>query len=72
MLDLLVNSSNPKDQEVAKKVGVFFPNQKGRGAHINISGGGVVKWSKIQANAVKLLEFLTGPEAQEQFPCDNI
>lgn len=65
---LLVNSSNPKDQEVAKKVGVFFPNQKGRGAHINISGGGIVKWSKNKANAVKLLEFLTGPEAQEQFP----
>ena len=65
---LLVNSSNPKDQEVAKKVGVFFPNQKGRGAHVNISGGGIVKWSKNKANAVKLLEFLTGPEAQEQFP----
>ena len=65
---LLVNSSNPKDREVAEKVGVFFPNQKGRGAHINISGGGVVKWSKNKANAIKLLEFLTGPEAQSTFP----
>jgi len=65
---LLVNSSNPKDREVADKVGVFFPNQKGRGAHVNVSGGGVVKWSKNKANAIKLLEFLTGSEAQNQFP----
>ena len=65
---LLVNSSNPKDRKVAEKVGVFFPNQNGRGAHVNISGGGVVKWSKNKANAIKLLEFLTGSEAQNQFP----
>ena len=64
---LLVNSSNPKDREVAEKVGVFFPNQKGRGAHVNVSGGGVVKWSKNKANAIKLLEFLTGSEAQINF-----
>ena len=64
----MVNSSNPKDREVAEKVGVFFPNQKGRGSHINISGGGVVKWSKNKANAIKLLEFLTGSEAQSTFP----
>jgi iron(III) transport system substrate-binding protein len=65
---LLVNSSNPKDREVASKVGVYFPNQKGRGAHVNVSGGGLVKWSKNKSNAIKLLEFLTGPTAQEKFP----
>jgi iron(III) transport system substrate-binding protein len=64
----LVNSSNPKDREVASKVGVYFPNQKGRGAHINVSGGGLVKWSKNKSNAIKLLEFLTGPAAQDKFP----
>jgi len=64
---LLVNSSNPKDREVASKVGVYFPNQKGRGAHVNVSGGGLVKWSKNKSNAIKLLEFLTGPAAQEKF-----
>ena len=65
---LLVNSSNPKDREVASKVGVYFPNQKGRGTHVNVSGGGLVKWSKNKSNAIKLLEFLTGPAAQEKFP----
>ena len=65
---LLANSSDPKDREVASKIGVFFPNQEGRGAHINISGGGVVKGSKNKEHAIKLLEFLTGPEAQATFP----
>ena len=65
---LLVNSSDPKDRAVASKVGVYFPNQKGRGSHINVSGGGLVKWSKNKSNAIKLLEFLTGPVAQEKFP----
>ena len=64
---LLVNSSNPKDREVAEKVGVFFPNQKGRGAHINISGGGVTKSSKNKKNAIKFLEFLTSSESQKIF-----
>ena len=65
---LLANSPNPKDREVAAKIGVFFPNQNGRGAHINISGGGVVKSAPNRNNAIRLLEFLTGPEAQGGFP----
>ena len=65
---LLADSADPKDREVAAKIGVFFPNQNGRGAHINVSGGGVVKSSKNRANAIKLLEFLTGPIAQAEFP----
>ena len=65
---LLANSPNPKDREVAGKIGIFFPNQNGRGTHINISGGGVVKSAPNRNNAIKLLEFLTGPEAQASFP----
>ncbi len=65
---LLANSSDPKDREVASKLGVFFPNQDGRGTHINASGGGVAKHSKNKANAIKLLEFLTGEAAQATFP----
>ncbi|MFP6875142.1 MAG: Fe(3+) ABC transporter substrate-binding protein [Verrucomicrobiales bacterium] len=65
---LLANSPNPEDRAVAGKIGVFFPNQNGRGAHINISGGGVVKSAPNRNNAIKLLEFLTGPEAQASFP----
>jgi iron(III) transport system substrate-binding protein len=36
------------------------------GAHLNLSGAGVVKGSEHRANAVRLLEFLTGRQAQEE------
>ncbi len=65
---LLENSADPKDREVAKKIGVFFPNQDGRGAHVNVSGAGVVKTSKNKEDAVKLLEFLASETAQASFP----
>lgn len=65
---LLANSPDPKDREVAGKIGVFFPNQNGRGAHINVSGGGVIKSAPNRNNAIRLLEFLTGPYAQSSFP----
>lgn len=65
---LLKNSADPKDREVADKIGVFFPNQADRGTHINVSGAGVVKTSKNKADAVKLLEFLASRTAQASFP----
>ena len=57
-------SQDGQDQEYASKVAVFYPNQGDRGAHINVSGAGVVKHSKNKANAVQLLEFLASPDAQ--------
>jgi len=66
-----VTSSDPADQEVAKKVGIFFPNQNDRGAHVNISGAGVTKSAKNRENAIKLLEFLVSPEAQKNFAHAN-
>lgn len=62
-----VNSKDPKDQEIAQSIGIFFPNQDDRGAHINISGAGVTKSAKNRDNAIKLLEFLLSKEAQESF-----
>lgn len=66
-----VTSKDPADREVAEKIGVFFPNQNDRGAHINISGAGVTKSAKNKDNAIKLLEFLVSPEAQESFVSAN-
>lgn len=65
---LLQNSPDPKDRAVAEKVRVFFPNQNGRGTHVNVSGAGVVKASGQKEDAVKLLEFLASDEAQKVFP----
>jgi len=66
-LGILANSTTVADREVAKKVGVFFPNQKGRGAHINVSGGGVTSSSKNKKEAIQFLEFLTNPQSQKTF-----
>lgn len=58
-------SKKEKDVEVARKLKIFWPNQDGRGTHVNISGAAVAKSSKNKANAVKLLEFLSSEEAQK-------
>ena len=42
----------------------FWPDQSGDGVHVNISGGGVVKWARNRDNAVRLLEYLSTPDAQ--------
>lgn len=67
-IGLLANSKNAKDREVASKIGVCFPDQKTTGTHINISGVGICKYAPNKKNALKLLEFLTSPEAQDTFP----
>jgi iron(III) transport system substrate-binding protein len=66
-LGKLANSSDIADREVASKVGVFFPNQNGRGTHINVSGGGVTSSSKNKDEAIKFLEFLSNAKSQETF-----
>ena len=62
---MLSGKKGPEQQEAAKKVKPFFPNQLNRGTHMNISGGGVLKYSSNKANAIKLLEFLLSKEAQK-------
>ncbi|HDZ56441.1 MAG TPA: extracellular solute-binding protein [Pseudomonas xinjiangensis] len=49
------------------KVKLFWPNQDGRGVHVNISGAGVTKHAKSPEEAIKFLEWLTTPEAQRIF-----
>lgn len=69
----LLNSKKPNEVEVGKRMGVFFPNQGvgERGTHINISGAGVVKYSKNKDNAIKFIEFLASKNAQKLFADAN-
>lgn len=53
-------------------VRIFWPNQEGRGVHINISGAGVVRSSKNPALARKFLEWLSEPRAQELLARGNM
>ncbi len=60
----LVNSDDEKDQKVAASLGLFWPNQGDRGAHVNVSGAGITKHAKNRAAAERLLEYLVSPAAQ--------
>ena len=62
---MLSGQKGAEQQAAAKKVTPFFPNQMGRGTHMNISGGGILKNAPNKANAIKLLEFLVTSEAQK-------
>ena len=46
---------------------LYWPNQKDRGVHVNVSGAGVTKHAKHRAAAVKLLEWLSSEKAQNLF-----
>lgn len=52
-------------------VAVFWPNQEDRGVHVNISGAGVTTHARHRAEAIKLLEFLSSPEAQNLYADGN-
>lgn len=51
----------------ALPVAPFWANQATTGTHVNISGAGVTAHGKHRANAIKFLEFLSSPEAQQLF-----
>jgi len=70
-IGLLAASKNPEEVKVAEQVGVFFPNQQTNGTHINISGIGLTKHSKHKNNAIKLIEYVTGKEAQQYLTANN-
>ncbi|HKK29011.1 MAG TPA: Fe(3+) ABC transporter substrate-binding protein [Alphaproteobacteria bacterium] len=59
------------DDEALAKIGWVFPNQDSSGAHVNISGGGVVATAPNKENAVKFLEYLASEQAQEYFSAGN-
>ena len=62
---MLSGKKGAEQQAAAKKVKPLFPNQAGRGTHMNISGAGILKNAPNKANAIKLLEFLVTPDAQK-------
>lgn len=67
----LLDSEDAAEREAAEKVGILFPNQDGRGTHVNIGGAGVVASSQNRDNAIRFLEFLASDEAQAIFASGN-
>jgi iron(III) transport system substrate-binding protein len=71
-LGRLIVSDNAEDREIASKVQIVFPNQNGRGTHVNISGGGVARHAKNVEGAIKFLEYLVSDKAQMLFASGNV
>jgi iron(III) transport system substrate-binding protein len=67
----LMRSTKPEDQQVMRALGVVWPNQKSWGAHINVSGAGVVKTAPNRAAALQFLEYLASDDAQAYFADGN-
>ncbi len=63
----MLNSGVADDVEVAEQIGVLWPNQDDRGAHMNVSGAGMIKTSKNQNEARQLIEFLSDDYAQQWY-----
>lgn len=58
---------DPKQVPWAEAVEINFPNQDNRGSHINVSGMALAKYAPNKDNAIKLMEYLSGDEAQQAY-----
>ena len=62
-------SDNRKWGDAIQVIRPTFAN--GKGTHVNISGAVVAKYAPNKAQAVKLLEFLVSPKAQQMYAQSN-
>jgi len=67
----LMRSDKAEDQKVVSRIGVVWPDQKGNGAHINVSGAGMLKQAPHKESAIKFLEYLASDDAQRYFADGN-
>ena len=66
------NEKDPKEKEWGNAINVIFPTfTETGGTHVNISGAALAKYAPNKDNAVKLIEFLSGHEAQQIYAEKN-
>jgi iron(III) transport system substrate-binding protein len=63
--------SDDEQKAWADSVNIVFPTFETAGTHVNISGVAMTKASPNPENALKLMEFLTSPKAQEIYATAN-
>lgn len=59
--------AKPEQKPWAESAYINFPGQNAYGTHVNVSGMAMAKYAPHRANAVRLMEFLTGPKAQQMY-----
>lgn len=70
-LGQMINGKDDAQRQAAAKVAILWPNQDGRGTHVNISGAGVTQSARHKEEAVKLLNFLVNDESQYWYAKEN-
>ncbi len=68
---MMTNEKKPEQKEWAKSVKLLWPNNEGRGVHVNLSGMALVKNAPNKANAIKLMEFLSSDDGQRLYASVN-
>lgn len=68
---MINNEKDPEQKKWAEAVEINFPNQATTGTHVNISGVALAKHAPNKAEAMKLIDFLTGATAQRMYAEDN-
>ena len=63
----MLTSKDEAERAAAESMGVFWPNQDGRGAHVNVSGAAVTASATNRDTAIRLIEFLASPESQQWY-----
>ena len=63
--------SDPEQKKWAESVYVIFPNQDGRGTHMNVSGVALAKYAPNKKNGLALLKFLSSNIGQELYSKKN-
>ena len=63
--------SDPEQQDWANSVSVEFPTFADAGTHVNVSGMALTKSAPNRDDAIRLMEFLASPTAQEIYAADN-
>ncbi len=67
MGQMQTNKKKPEQKEWAASVKILFPNNDGRGAHVNLSGMVLARYAPNKANGVKLMEYLASGNAQKLY-----
>lgn len=67
----MLHSDDNNEVEAASKVSVFWPDQDGAGAHVNISGIVIAKHAKNVENAKQLVQYMLTESAQQWYAQTN-
>jgi len=64
-IGVMLNGSDEKEKSWAEAIKIKFPTFENGGTHVNVSGAALAKHAPNRDNAVKLIQFLSSPEAQQ-------